>query len=64
MSLMVAATRLRADCIAVGAHSRTLDDGAKLGVVASALVRAGMKSLLVVPSVRRGAAPASTGRGS
>jgi len=64
MSLMVAATRLRADCIAVGAHSRTLDDGAKLGVVASALVRTGMKSLLVVPSVRRGAAPVSTGRGS
>ena len=63
-SLMVAATRLRADCIAVGAHSRTLDDGARLGVVASALVRSGMKSLLVVPSVHRGGAPVSTGRGN
>jgi nucleotide-binding universal stress UspA family protein len=64
-SLLAAAVRLRADCVAVGTRPRALDDGAKLGIVATALVKSGMRSLLVVPhALRGGAASVSTGHGS
>jgi nucleotide-binding universal stress UspA family protein len=63
-SLLSAAVRLRADCIAVGSRSHAFDDGARLGPVASALVESGMRSLLVVPSAHRGAAAVSAGHGS
>ena len=63
-TLLAAARRLRADCIAVGTHPRVLDDSARLGEVASALVKSGMRSLLVVPSVHRRAAAVYTGHGN
>jgi nucleotide-binding universal stress UspA family protein len=63
-SLLATAVRWRADCIAVGTSSRTLDDGARVGTVASALVRSGMRSLLVVPSLRRVRDFASPSRGN
>ena len=63
-SLLAAAVRLRADCVAVGTRPRALDDGAKLGAVATALVTSGMRSLLVVRSVHPGSIPVSTGHGS
>jgi nucleotide-binding universal stress UspA family protein len=62
-SLLAAAVRLRADCVAVGTRPRALADGAKLGVVATTLVKSGMRSLLVVPHLPRGAAPVSAGHG-
>jgi nucleotide-binding universal stress UspA family protein len=55
-TLLEAAARLRAECIAVGAGCHTLDDGQRSGAVASALVSAGTSSLLVVPSGRRATA--------
>jgi nucleotide-binding universal stress UspA family protein len=59
-SLLAATVRLHADCIAVGTQTRALDDGAKLGVVASMLVRFGLRSLLVVPSAPRRSARSAT----
>jgi len=63
-SLLATAVRWRADCIAVGANRRTLDDGQHVGAVVGALVKAGMRSLLVVPSVHRVAATASPAHGN
>jgi len=55
-SLLASATRQHADCIAVGAPTHTLDDGVTIGVVANTLMKAGLKSLLMIPSVRRSGA--------
>jgi nucleotide-binding universal stress UspA family protein len=63
-SLLAAAVRTRADCVAVGARPRALDDGARLGAVATALVNSGMRSLLAVPAVHRVTASAYTGHPS
>jgi hypothetical protein len=52
-ALLATAVRSRADCIAVGTSPRMLDDGQHVGVVAASLVKSGMRSLLVVPSVHR-----------
>jgi hypothetical protein len=52
-TLLGAAARLRAECVAIGAGRQTFDDGPRAGAVASTLVNAAARSLLVVPSGRR-----------
>jgi nucleotide-binding universal stress UspA family protein len=63
-SLLATAVRWRADCIAIGTSPRMLDDGRQVGAVATALVKSGMRSLLVVPSVHPIAPSASHAHGN